>query len=1593
MGRNKLFWEISMFGKKLSSRIFSGLLIFVFLVTGIPPVQAESLASPLYASGDFLWAKRIGGESNDYGYIITTDTNDNIYTAGVFDGTVDFDPGDGISNLTNEGQESIFILKTDGGGNFVWVKSIGGTSYVQPREIVLDSEGNIYMTGYFQGTINFDPDTGISNLTSAGGSDIFVFKLDSDGNFIWAKRMGFSSHEAGFSIALDITGNIYIAEQESYGYSTTSLIFKLDNNGDIVWVKGIGGMGNAASHRVTLDSNNNIFVIGDFAGTADFDPSMDIFELTSTGENDIFILKLDNNGNFVWAKGMGGADFDFGLDIAVDTDDSVYMTGAFQDTVDFDPGADISDLISMGATDIFVSKLDNSGNFIWAKRMGGTGDDYGFNVILDTNSDIYLTGTFQNIADFDPSTSTYNLTSAGGDDIFVSKLDNNGNFILAKGMGGVNYDSSVRSALGSNGDIYTIGYFQGTANFDTDNNIFSLTSAGGNDIFISKIENEVASTPTFTPSPTSTKTPAPTDAYTPTMTFTSSPTVTATSTPTVTSTIAPTHTPISTATRTATATQTGSPTVVSISRANTNPTNAASVNFTVKFSEPVTGVDTGDFSLTNTGITGSSIASVTGSNSLYTVAVNTGSGNGTISLNIPTTATITSLTGGQLGGLPYTSGQSYTIDKTAPKVQSIQRVWINPTNHSNIEFQVEFSESITGMDQNDLSLAITGITDASITSITGSDYYYGVTVNTGSGNGTIRLDIPATATITDRAGNSLSGLPYTNGQSYTIDKTNHSTDGALLDASFGNNGRVIADFGNNTDGIAAVLQLDGKILVTGSTRDTTSVHFALARFNSNGSVDTSFGTNGLVSAQLGDWSYGENLALQADGKVIVLAQVWWTGYNCDIALVRYNNDGSLDSTFGNNGIVIADLGKDEVAFGITTLPDGKIVVAGERSNMMSEERNADFLLLRYNNDGSLDTTFDTDGIVITDFGGDEYGADIVLLPDEKFVILGAREFPSDPNSDDNDVALVRYNSDGSLDTSFGTDGLVTTDFGGNDMSNSSILQPDGRIVVAGESWNIPEDPELDSDFILARYNIDGTLDNTFGTNGMVITDIAKSDRWHSVALRPDGKIMTVGTSAYDFVLTRYNSNGSLDTTFGTNGLAITDLGKEDISHDILIQPDGRILVAGETWDSETNSFGLVLVRYIDSPAVDTTAPTVLSIQRANTNPTNTANVNFTVNFSEAVIGVDEGDFSLTTSGISGTDIDGVSGSGSVYTVTVNTGSGNGTIGLDIPYSFPASITDLAGNPLDGLPYYGEEDYTIDKTVSSPTGTYTPTATDISTNTPTVTSTVTKTPTNTSTLMPTVTATNTPTITPTKTPTRTPTSTATKTATPTQTGDPAVVSISRANTNPTAATSVKFTVKFSEVVTGVDAADFNLTLTGVTGAKVTAVSGSGTTRTVTVSTGSGNGTLRLNVRDNDTIRDAAGNKLGGTGAGNGNYTVGQRYTIDKTAPKVISSVRVNPSTTNLASVKFTVKFSEVVTGVDVTDFSLTLTGIKGAKVTAVSGTGTTRTVTVSTGTGNGTLRLNVKDNDTIQDIAGNRLGGTGIGNGNYMSGQIYTIRKP
>ncbi|HLG35898.1 MAG TPA: SBBP repeat-containing protein, partial [Bacteroidia bacterium] len=393
---------------------------------------------------NWLWAKQMSGTSQDYGYSIATDASSNVYATGFFSGTVDFDPGTGTFNLTSAGMQDIFISKLDASGNFVWAKQMGGTDNDYGSSISLDAAGNVYTTGSFQGTVDFDPGPGVFNLTAAGGWDIFVSKFDGSGNFTWAKRMGGISTDRSFSIALDLAGS------------------------------------------------GDVYTTGFFMGTADFDPGAGVFNLNADATTDIFISKLDGSGNFVWAKAIGSAaGVIYSYSLALDVSGNVYTTGDFWGTIDFDPGAAVFNLTPVGFWDIFISKLDASGNFVWAKQMGGTGSGKGYSSIAsDVSGNVYTTGFFYETVDFDPGVGTFNLTSAsaGEYDIFISKLNGSGNFVWAKRVGGPDGDFAYSIALDAAGSVYTTGGFSGTVDFDPGTGTFNLTSAGDWEIFVSKLD-------------------------------------------------------------------------------------------------------------------------------------------------------------------------------------------------------------------------------------------------------------------------------------------------------------------------------------------------------------------------------------------------------------------------------------------------------------------------------------------------------------------------------------------------------------------------------------------------------------------------------------------------------------------------------------------------------------------------------------------------------------------------------------------------------------------------------------------------------------------------------------------------------------------------------------------------------------------------------------------------------------------------------------------------------------------------------------------------------------------------------------------------
>ncbi|WP_448268342.1 putative Ig domain-containing protein [Nostoc sp. DSM 114159] len=373
----------------------------------------------------------------------------------------------------------------------------------------------------------------------------------------------------------------------------------------------------------------------------------------------------------------------------------------------------------------------------------------------------------------------------------------------------------------------------------------------------------------------------------------------------------------------------------------------------------------------------------------------------------------------------------------------------------------------------------------------------------------------------------------------------------VLDASFDSDGKVTTDIGTNTTDIARsiVIQDDGKILLAGVSNN----NFAVVRYNSNGSLDTSFNSTGKVTTDFGNTDIAYSIALQDDGKILVAG-----ASSSNFAVVRYNSNGGLDTSFGTAGKVTTNLGSTDIAYSIALQDDGKILLAGKRGN--------DFAVVRYNSNGGLDTSFGTAGKVITNLGSTDIAYSIALQDDGKILLAGVSN---------NNFAVVRYDSNGSLDTSFGTAGKVITDIGTNttDTAYSIALQDDGKILLAGVSSN---------NFAVVRYDSNGSLDTSFGTAGKVITNLGSTDIAYSVSVQANGKIIVAGSSNNNFALVRYNSNGTLDTDFNTTGIITTDIGTKTTDNAYaLTQHDGTVIVAGIS----ANNFAVARYRVNQNPVL------------------------------------------------------------------------------------------------------------------------------------------------------------------------------------------------------------------------------------------------------------------------------------------------------------------------------------------------------------------------------------------------------------------------
>ena len=405
------------------------------------------------------------------------------------------------------------------------------------------------------------------------------------------------------------------------------------------------------------------------------------------------------------------------------------------------------------------------------------------------------------------------------------------------------------------------------------------------------------------------------------------------------------------------------------------------------------------------------------------------------------------------------------------------------------------------------------------------------------------------------------------------------------DTTFGSDGAVTTNIGlksSDSPGFAVALQTDGRVVVAGLSLTATGYDFAVVRYNSDGSLDTTFDGDAKVTTDIaGSTDVARAVAIQPDGKIVV-AGTADVGGQTDFAVVRYNGDGSLDTTFDGDGRATTDISaSNDYGYSVAIQSDGAIVVAGQ----VYDGSDCDFAVVRYESDGSLDTTFDRDGKVTTDIAGTgDYARSVAIQSDGKIVAAGRADIGFNQH-----FAVVRYNNDGSLDGTFDGDGKVTTGIAGYQAAGFSVaIQPNDKIVVAGCVYS-----GVHQDFAVVRYNSDGSLDSAFDGDGKVTTDIAGfNDYGYSVAIQWDGKIVVAGTanvgSDYDYAVVRYHSDGSLDITFDGDGKVTTDIaGSTDFGYSVAVQVDCRIVVAGAA-DAGSN-FDVAVLRY------DAELPTLITL--------------------------------------------------------------------------------------------------------------------------------------------------------------------------------------------------------------------------------------------------------------------------------------------------------------------------------------------------------------------------------------------------------------
>lgn len=434
------------------------------------------------------WAHSIEASSGVCKHV-KTDSKGNVYAVGYFMNTQDFDPGSSVYNMSAGSGFDGFIVKTNKEGNFIWAKQIEALVDCRVVAIEIDEKDNMYLIGIFSDSIDLDPGPAKIKFRTKGLDDIYITKLDPGGNFIWGKTLGGTSRDYIYGLAIGSGGEVYtsgvfrntvdfdpgstVFDLTTTGSASDVFILKLNKNGDFIWAKKIGNSATETANSICIDKKQNIIVTGDFGGTVDFDPGTGTANLSGISGNDLYILKLDSHGIYRWARSMGTTSYtgDYSSEVVIDDTGNVYICGSLKGTMDFDPGSGVDTRSCSSSQGIlFIHKLDSNGIYHkWLFLVDTKGYNPANSIAIDKDNSLYITGTFGGDSiDFDPGPGkNIKYASSLGGNIYVLKIRQDRTFEWVSTFGGKKSDQGKSIYVDKYKNVYVQGAFQDTVDFGT----------------------------------------------------------------------------------------------------------------------------------------------------------------------------------------------------------------------------------------------------------------------------------------------------------------------------------------------------------------------------------------------------------------------------------------------------------------------------------------------------------------------------------------------------------------------------------------------------------------------------------------------------------------------------------------------------------------------------------------------------------------------------------------------------------------------------------------------------------------------------------------------------------------------------------------------------------------------------------------------------------------------------------------------------------------------------------------------------------------------------------------------------------------------